>query len=127
VMRSRYDTVLYEAPHRLEKLLAEIAAIDADRELFLAKELTKKYQHYYRDSAKLLSVRLSTTTIRGEWVVVVHAREEKQRSLSFDQVLALELPPKAKAKLLSLLSDKSIKAWYETLIRKSDTQVASKN
>ena len=127
VMRSRYDTVLYEAPHRLEKLLAEIVAIDADRELFLAKELSKKYQHYYRGSAETVSVQLGSTTIRGEWAVVIRAKEEKQRSLSFDQVLALELPPKAKAKLLSSLSDKSTKAWYEALIRKPDTQIASKN
>jgi len=115
-MNSRYDTVLYEAPHRLEKLLLEIIATDAGRELFLAKEVSKKYQRYYRGSAKELGTQLHETTIRGEWVVVIHAKEEKQKSLSFDQVFALALPPKIKAKLLSSLSDKSTKAWYETLV-----------
>lgn len=116
VMNSEYDTVLYEAPHRLEKLLLEIIAIDASRELFLAKEVSKKYQHYYRGSAQEIYTQLEKATIRGEWVVVLRAKEVKQRSLSFDQIYALELPPKIKAKLLSSLSNKSTKAWYEILI-----------
>ncbi len=117
VMNSLHDTVLYEAPHRLEKLLGEIRAIDARREIFLAKEVSKKYQHYYRGSAEELDTQLAVTTIRGEWVVVVQGRKQTEKSLSFDQVLALELPPKTKAKLLASLSDKSTKAWYETLIK----------
>ena len=117
VMNSRYDTVLYEAPHRLEKLLAEIIAIDADRLLFLAKEISKKYQRYYHGTAAEIRTQLSETTIRGEWAVVIGAQREMKQSLSFDQVLALELPPKVKAKLLSSLSDKSTKAWYEILIK----------
>ena len=116
VMNNRHDTVLYEAPHRLEKLLQEIVTIDPARELFLAKEVSKKYQHYYRGSAKALSTQLGESTIRGEWVVVVRAKELQQKSLSFDQVLALELPPKIKAKLLSSLSDRSTKAWYQALV-----------
>jgi len=118
VMNSVYDTVLYEAPHRLEKLLLEIIATDADRELFLAKEVSKKYQHYYRGSAQEIHAQLEETTIRGEWVVVLRAKETQQRSLSFDQVHALDLPPKIKAKLLSSLSDKSTKVWYEILIKR---------
>ena len=41
-----YTTVLYEAPHRLAKLLDELVLEAPERRLFLAKELTKKYQTY---------------------------------------------------------------------------------
>jgi 16S rRNA (cytidine1402-2'-O)-methyltransferase len=116
-MDNGFNTVLYESPHRLEKLLEEIAAVDEKRELFLAKELTKKYQRYYRGSAKELDERLKNETIRGEWVVVISAKKSLEKSLSFSEVLALDLPPKPKAKLLSMLSGKSVKEWYQELIK----------
>ncbi|UFH59509.1 16S rRNA (cytidine(1402)-2'-O)-methyltransferase [Sulfurovum mangrovi] len=116
-MDNGFNTVLYESPHRLEKLLEEIAAVDGERELFLAKELTKKYQRYYRGSAKELDERLKNETIRGEWVVVISAKKSLEKSLSFSEVLSLDLPPKPKAKLLSMLSGKSVKEWYQELIK----------
>ena len=111
-----YNTVLYESPHRLEKLLSEIEALDENRELFLAKEISKKYQRYYRGTAKELNSVFDELTIRGEWVVVIRANKSTEKSLSFTEVLGLDLPPKIKAKLLASLSDKSIKEWYSELI-----------
>jgi len=116
-MGNGYNTVLYEAPHRLEKLLEQIVAVDPDRELFLAKELSKKYQKYYRGTAQSLIEKLSGETIRGEWVVVIGAKKSGERSLSFDEVYAMDIPPKIKAKLLAQMSDKSVKEWYATLIK----------
>ena len=117
VMNNGYNTVLYEAPHRLEKLLDEIVVMDAERELFLAKEISKKYQHYYRGSAKTLRDDFKELTIRGEWVVVIGAKKSQHKSLSFDEVLTLDLPPKIKAKLLAQLSDRPVKEWYQRLIQ----------
>jgi len=116
-MNNGYNTVLYESPHRLEKLLSEIESLDENRELFLAKEISKKYQNYYRGTAKSLNEQFKELTIRGEWVVVIKAKEEIEKSLSFSEVLHLELPPKPKAKLLASLSDKSVKEWYNELIQ----------
>jgi len=117
-MNNGYNTVLYESPHRLEKLLEEINTIDKDRELFLAKEISKKYQTYYRGSAFSIAKTLETLTIRGEWVVVIRAKEVREKSLNFSEVLALDLAPKPKAKILANLSDKSVKEWYEILIKR---------
>jgi len=115
-MGNGYNTVLYESPHRLEKLLQEITMIDANRELFMAKELSKKYQTYYRGTAASLSKQVNELSIRGEWVVIIAAQEVSEKSLSFTELLGLDLPPKTKAKLLARLSDKSVKAWYSELI-----------
>jgi 16S rRNA (cytidine1402-2'-O)-methyltransferase len=117
-MGNGYNTVLYEAPHRLEKLLEEITVLDGERELFLAKEISKKYQKYYRGSAETLKETFQEVVIRGEWVVVIKAKKSLHRSLSFDEVLTLDLPPKVKAKLLASLSDRSVKEWYEELIKR---------
>ncbi len=115
-MNNGYNTVLYEAPHRLEKFLKEVAAVDSDRELFLAKEISKKFQTYFRGTAKELDEKFKEITIRGEWVVIIGAKKGTEKSLSFDEVLQLDLPPKPKAKLLSKLSGKSVKEWYNELI-----------
>ena len=116
-MNNGYNTVLYEAPHRLEKLLNEIMLLDEDRELFLAKEISKKYQRYYRGTAKSLNEQFKELTIRGEWVVIIKAQKSTQKSLAFSEVLSLDIPPKIKAKLLAQLSDKSVKEWYNELIQ----------
>jgi len=63
-LSSGYNTVLYEAPHRLVKLLDEIEAVDASRELFLAKEISKRYQTYYRGSVVAIKAALAEVTIR---------------------------------------------------------------
>lgn len=122
VMTSVYNTVLYESPHRLEKLLHEIEAIDENRELFLAKELSKKYQNYYRGAAKDLSRLLETLTIRGEWVVVIKSVPLKSKSLSSQEIYSMNLPPKIKAKLLSSLDNKSTKEWYQKILLDSSTK-----
>jgi len=118
-MNNGYNTILYESPHRLEKLLNEVEALDKNRELFLAKELSKKYQTYYRGSAKELNLQLKETTIRGEWVVVIKANKMVEKCLSFSEILLLDMPPKPKAKLLAALSDRSVKECYNELIKES--------
>ena len=116
-MGNGYNTVLYEAPHRLEKLLWEITEIDPERELFLAKELSKKFQRYYRGEAKAVLAKITEETIRGEWVVVIGAKRAESGSLGFDAVYAMDIPPKVKAKLLAQMSDKSTKEWYALLVK----------
>ncbi len=116
-MTNGYNTVLYESPHRLEKLLDEILAIDESREIFLAKEISKKYQRYYRGTILELREELKSLTIRGEWVVVIKAQQSSENSLSFTELLSIDIPPKPKAKLLAQLSDKSVKEWYNEIIK----------
>jgi len=115
-MGNGYNTLLYEAPHRLGKLLEQIAAVDGERELFLAKELSKKYQKYYKGAAKVLQQKLSGEMIRGEWVVVIRAQKSDEAGLSFGEVYAMDIPPKIKAKLLAHMGDKSVKEWYGELV-----------
>lgn len=117
-MNSTYNAVLYESPHRLSKLLEQIIAIDSNRELFLAKELSKKFQRYYRGTATEIHEILQNQEIRGEWVVVIRAMKDISKTLSFDEIFAFDIPPKPKAKLLSRLSDKSVKECYELLVSK---------
>ena len=119
LMNKPENVVLYEAPHRIEKLILEITQIDEDRELFFSKELTKKFQNYYRGSAKIILEQFKNREInpKGEWVVVIGAKKEKVKALYVDDILNLDLQPKVKAKLLAKLTTKSVKEWYNELIK----------
>ena len=112
------NIILYEAPHRIEKLIEEIASIDESRELFFAKELSKKFQNYYRGTAKELLEQFKPINSKGEWVVVIQAKKEQPKALYVDDILAFDLQPKVKAKLLAKITDKSVKSWYQELINR---------
>ena len=118
VMNSSTNIILYEAPHRIEKLILEITSIDEDRELFLAKEISKKFQNYYKATAKEILEKFNTINSRGEWVVIIKAIEKDEKALYLDDILNFDIPPKVKSKLLSKITDRTTKEWYKELILK---------
>lgn len=63
--------VLYESPHRVERLLRELAELMPDREVVLARELTKRFEEYQRGTAENLLRAQSSRAWRGEYVVIV--------------------------------------------------------
>jgi 16S rRNA (cytidine1402-2'-O)-methyltransferase len=65
--------VLYESPHRIERLLAELAEQFADRQVVLGRELTKKFEEYQRGTAEELLEGAHHHPLRGEIVVLVSA------------------------------------------------------
>lgn len=63
--------VFYESPYRILKMLEELADIYPDRQVVLARELTKKFEEFLRGSAKDLFTQLQQRSIKGEFVVMV--------------------------------------------------------
>ena len=112
------NVILYEAPHRIEKLIEEIASLDESREVFFAKELSKKFQNYYKGNAKDILEQFKNINSKGEWVVVIQAQKEQNKALYIEDILDFDLQPKVKAKLLAKITDKSVKAWYQELIER---------
>ena len=105
--------IIYESPHRIEKLLTELKKTIPQREVFFAKELTKMYQTFIKD--KVENINLKNT--KGEWVVVIDKTQKNDvLTLTYDDILSLKLHPKEKAKLLSQISTKSTKEIYNELI-----------
>ena len=116
-LHNGFTTVLYEAPHRLEKLLKELKEEIPDRRVFFAKELTKKYQTFFHGKAKDLQI--DKSAIKGEWVVVIEAGPSRDSSLSEKDVLSLDIPKKSAAKLISKITGENIKACYQRLLREN--------
>ncbi len=68
--------VLYESPHRIDKLLSEIAAIDPDRRVCVGREMTKIHEEFVVGTAKEALSRFSEEgERRGEFAVLVAAAE----------------------------------------------------
>jgi len=118
VMNSDILPILYESPHRLQKLLEEIKNIDENRTIFLAKELTKQYQTVFKDSALNLYTQLKDTNIRGEWVVIIEPTYTSGKSIDINDIKDLDLAPKIKAKLISKLTGRNTKEVYQEILDK---------
>lgn len=110
-----YTTVLYESPKRLQKLLKEIEVSAAERNVFLAKEISKKFQTYYRGTAAELMRKLEGEVL-GEWVVVIEASQNKGGNLSETDILSLDLPIKAASKLIAKVTGENPKECYQRLL-----------
>lgn len=63
--------VLYESPYRIEKLLGELRDIFPDRDVVLARELTKKFEEFLRGKPTELIDRIKGRSLKGEFVVLI--------------------------------------------------------
>jgi 16S rRNA (cytidine1402-2'-O)-methyltransferase len=64
-------TVFYVAPHQLRKVIDAIADRLPDREMAVARELTKLHESVLRGTAAELQMKFAPTMPRGEFVLVV--------------------------------------------------------
>ena len=72
VAAERRTVVLYEAPHRLARTLADLAeACDPDRRVAVCRELTKLHEEVWRGTVGEAAERAAAGTPRGEHVVVL--------------------------------------------------------
>jgi 16S rRNA (cytidine1402-2'-O)-methyltransferase len=63
--------VLYESPYRVEKLVSELAELFPDRQIVLARELTKKFEEFLRGTPAELAEVFKSRPPRGEFVVMI--------------------------------------------------------
>jgi 16S rRNA (cytidine1402-2'-O)-methyltransferase len=71
--------VFYESPYRIEKILAELAEVFPQRQVVLARELTKKFEEFLRGTPGELSHKLKGRAIKGEFVVLVSPDSPTER------------------------------------------------
>lgn len=116
IFSTRYNTILYESPHRIWMLLEEICELDSKREIFVTKELTKLYESSYKDSAKNLLKILKDKNLNGEWCVVIKGVDRCEKKLGLQEIKSLNLPPKVFAKILGKLENRATKECYNELL-----------
>lgn len=120
--RESATLVFYESPHRIVDTVREIERVmGSERELVLARELTKAFETFYAGGASSVADALESDPhgSRGEFVIMVHGASEAEvavGSVEVDRVLGLllkELPVKKAAKLAAELTGRSKNELYQ--------------
>jgi 16S rRNA (cytidine1402-2'-O)-methyltransferase len=73
----RETLVFYESPHRIVEALHDILHILGDREVVLARELTKAYEEIFRGKVSELLKRGGERRLKGEMTLVVSGKTRK--------------------------------------------------
>ena len=113
--------IFYEAPHRILSTLEDASQIfGADRNAFIAREISKKFETYHRALLGDLFalVKSDQNQQRGEIVLVVAGKQEKPEVTEIEserilKVLMEELSPSKAAALTSKITGLQKKMLYE--------------
>jgi len=116
--------VIYEAPHRIAECVDDLAQIlGPERLVFLARELTKRFEQSVRLPASELPAWLAADAnrLRGEFVIAVAGAPARAEATSLDArqlLLALltELPPAKAARLAATLTGEKRQTLYQWAI-----------
>lgn len=72
-LKNKEETlVFYESPYRLAKMLKNLVEVfGGDRQVVLAREVTKRYEEFVRGTATEVSIWAEEKDLKGEFVVIV--------------------------------------------------------
>ncbi len=68
--------VLYESPYRVKGLLEDIKEVLGNRDIVMARELTKKFEEFVRGPVEDILASLSKRTLKGEFTVLIRGNKE---------------------------------------------------
>ncbi len=111
-------TIVFESSHRIRAAAEDLAGLAPEREVFLARELTKQFEEHYRGPAADLPAWLDADAnrTRGEFVLILGPAPAPETGGEADEPLSAEherlltallqeLPLKRAARLLSDATD----------------------
>jgi 16S rRNA (cytidine1402-2'-O)-methyltransferase len=119
--------ILFETPHRIAVALADLTEVlGEDREIVIARELTKTHEEVIRGSVGQVLEAASSGALqeRGEFVLVLAGNGNKQSAID-DQALKIfdllmeELPLKTSALLAAKITGLKRKDFYNEGLKKS--------
>ena len=89
----KYETrtiIIYEAPHRLKKTIAELLSVLGNRRLTAVKELTKLHENVFLTTFEEALDYYEENEPRGEFVLVIEGRKieelKKEKEASFQEM-----------------------------------------
>ena len=79
ISQNEKTTIIYEAPHRLKKLLKELADFcGGEREIEISRELTKKFEEHIGSNIKNTIKFFEDHDVKGEITIVIKGIENKK-------------------------------------------------
>ena len=124
VTQERHTLIVFEAPHRLRKSLADIEAVLGDRPLTICRELTKLHEEVWRGTVSEARTHFDEVEPRGEFTLVIGgAPKERERwhetqvQAALDELLTQGLPRPAAARRIASASGWSRSEVYALGLR----------
>ncbi len=78
--------IMYEAPHRIEKMLQSCLDVLGDRHICIARELTKVHEEFIR--GKISEILPIASELKGEMVVVIEGNQDDyEKDIDMGQIL----------------------------------------
>ncbi|MFC5558922.1 16S rRNA (cytidine(1402)-2'-O)-methyltransferase [Ureibacillus thermophilus] len=78
-LKNRKETLIfYEAPHRLQDTLKDIESVLGNRNIVLARELTKKFEEFLRGTVEEAIQWAKDNDVRGEFCLILDGVEEAE-------------------------------------------------
>jgi 16S rRNA (cytidine1402-2'-O)-methyltransferase len=108
-LQRKEAVVFFEAPHRIERCLEDVAELAEARRMVIGREMTKRHESYLLGTAsELLSQLRERDAVRGEFVCVIEGDVEVSTAMDMDvrramSILTSELAPSVAAKVGSQL------------------------
>ncbi|MGE5398571.1 MAG: 16S rRNA (cytidine(1402)-2'-O)-methyltransferase [Chitinophagales bacterium] len=87
IIQEQRTIILYEAPHRLLKLLEDINNIMGDRQVAVIRELTKIHEETRRGSLADLIKHFEEHPPRGEITVIVEGNKQKPKNADLSTIV----------------------------------------
>jgi 16S rRNA (cytidine1402-2'-O)-methyltransferase len=109
LLHRKEAVVFFEAPHRIERCLEDVAELAEARRMVIGREMTKRHESYLLGTAsELLSQLRERDAVRGEFVCVIEGEAEVSAAIDMDvrrtmSILTSELAPSVAAKVGSQL------------------------
>ena len=90
IQKQNKTIIFYEAPHRLEKTLAELLDRFGNIEIVIAKELTKIHESFIR--GRIEDILPTLKDVKGEYIILfeMHSKTEKQIEIETLNQMTLE-------------------------------------
>lgn len=83
----KYETktlIFYEAPHKLKTTLESMLEVLGDREIVLARELTKIHEEFIR--GKLSTILEQIVDIKGEFVIIIEGNNVSKNDVELNSL-----------------------------------------
>ncbi len=80
--------IFYEAPHKLLSTLNDMLEFFGNREIVLARELTKKFEEFFRTTIENAIKRYTETPPKGEFVLIIKGKDSQE----LENQIRAELP-----------------------------------
>lgn len=103
-------SIVFESKNRIISFLEKLSELSPDRNIFIAREMTKLYETFYKGKANqvLKELILKKERIRGEFVLIIEGNKEINNELFLsneqEEVLKILMEKLSKKEALSLAS-----------------------